>query len=470
MSKRIDVIIGLVSLFLVVKAQNVTIYGTALTYKNKTITAYKYTDFITNQKKELTSCKVDSNGNFEFKFSVNAVQLVFLDLETTLGFIYVEPNKTYHVLLPAYQPISLQQQLSPYFQPAAYRLYILNADTTSLNFTIAKIDYFYQKILQLIANHAINRDTIAKKIDWLHTIAPDSGFVGDYLNSTIELLKVQLFYYNKKKIAINFLKHNKLQWNNPAYFKFFNYVFSNCFKGNFFNFYDIAKSISNQDFNKLTQIISFSLDTINQNTSQLIALKGLHDLFYSVKDLDVDIIGTIKNSFNYIQDSNITEIANNIYHKLTTMRIGYPPPNFKLRNHLGFKRSLRAFRGKFVYLNFCHPKLLACQQQLPILAKYYESAPKDFEIITIIYGLTYKEFKKFVRSHKNYKWKFLYGGDDKHLLQKYNVCAFPTYYLIDPDGNLVANPAPSPEEDFKQVFTAQYKKWYQKNANAPRIR
>jgi hypothetical protein len=35
------------------------------------------------------------------------------------------------------------------------------------------------------------------------------------------------------------------------------------------------------------------------------------------------------------------------------------------------------------------------------------------------------------------------------VLKEYDIRAFPTYFLIGPDGKLILSPAPSPSEDFE---------------------
>jgi thioredoxin-related protein len=46
----------------------------------------------------------------------------------------------------------------------------------------------------------------------------------------------------------------------------------------------------------------------------------------------------------------------------------------------------------------------------------------------------------------------LIAGTRNDLLKQYKIKAYPTYYLIDPDGNFLFSPAPSPAENFESVF------------------
>ncbi len=453
-------------------AQNSIVFGKALSYRNKTLTLFKYADYITFTPENLDTCTVDTAGNFYFSFPLKDTELVLVNLETTYGLLYAAPNQKYHVLLPQYKPITIEQQLSPYFKPQLIRLYVLNHDTTSLNFNIARIDYYFAKIQKIIVTHSASNDSILKLIKNFQKLYTKNTFEKSYLSYQTALLYAQKDYNQLSSIAKKYLAHKPILWNNPAYFRFFNYALSKSFSpdSKFFNIKKIYPNIIKHNFDSISTYIQANFDSCPKELSQLIALKGLYDLFYSETYFDNDIIKTIQNSYNSLTDSNLHLIAKNIYRLITQMRLNYSPPNFKLRDKLGLKHSLKSFRGKFIYLNFCHPELLPCQEQLPMLQKYYPNHPKDFEIVSIIYGLTYKQFKHFVKTHKQYSWKFLYGGDDKQLLHKYKVVAFPTYYLISPDGKLLTNPAPSPLENFEQTFISLYKKWHLQHENTQKIR
>jgi len=56
--------------------------------------------------------------------------------------------------------------------------------------------------------------------------------------------------------------------------------------------------------------------------------------------------------------------------------------------------------------------------------------------------------RKFLTSNK-YDWKFLLYDRQPEVLKQYDIRAYPTYFLIGPDGKLILSPAPSPSEDFE---------------------
>ncbi len=81
------------------------------------------------------------------------------------------------------------------------------------------------------------------------------------------------------------------------------------------------------------------------------------------------------------------------------------------------------------------------------------------EIVTVFVSQSKDDMKKMLETDKEIKWKFLWYGFDNQLLKNYDVRAYPMYYLVNPEGNLVMNPAPSPQEDFTSKFSALYRNW-----------
>jgi hypothetical protein len=49
-------------------------------------------------------------------------------------------------------------------------------------------------------------------------------------------------------------------------------------------------------------------------------------------------------------------------------------------------------------------------------------------------------------------WTFLHFGNQPSILEEYDIRAYPTYYLIGPDGKLLLSPAQSPGENFEQYL------------------
>jgi peroxiredoxin len=70
-------------------------------------------------------------------------------------------------------------------------------------------------------------------------------------------------------------------------------------------------------------------------------------------------------------------------------------------------------------------------------------------IITISTDPQEEILRQFLAKN-NYNWVFLHFDNQPDILKEYDVRAFPTYFLIGPDGKLIFSPSVSPSENFEQ--------------------
>ena len=462
--KRFLVTLGILTIVLYTEAQTIII-GNEKSYANKELKLYTYIDWITFTPTLLDSCLVDSAGNFKFSIINNTINQVFIDLQSKHGFLFALPNKTYNVALPPYQPLDMSQLLNPYFSPEPVLLPIINIDSTELNWKIRVFDHYYKIVRdQLVLRGVNNPDTVEYAINLLDKNTPQdtSLFYREYKKYRYASIRLSTYMKDLWVFADEYFLHNSPQLNNPAYMSLFNSVFDNCMSPlkHFFPSTNFLQGLKNKNFSQLVDSLMSMSSNTNYKVAQLIALRGLYDLYYDYEPAQELIIQTINHARNTIKDTNLRLIAQNIYNNITALRVGYQAPDFLLPNKIGIKRSLSNYRGKFIYLNFCHYQSIGCKEQMPLLKRYSQSAPKDFKVITIMYGMDKKQFRRWLQEHKDYNWTFLNGQDNPHILRMYKVVAFPTYYLIDPDGKILMSPAPTPTENFEERFISVYKKWH----------
>jgi peroxiredoxin len=142
------------------------------------------------------------------------------------------------------------------------------------------------------------------------------------------------------------------------------------------------------------------------------------------------------------------DIASSIRRKITRLLAGYPPPPFTLTDNQGKVVSLSDFAGRYVYLNFCTCQSYACLNEFNSLAKMHERLGEKLVILTVATDPMDTVLEKFLAKNQ-YNWTFLLYDKQPGILKEYDIRAFPTYFLIGPDGKLVYSPAPSPAEDIE---------------------
>lgn len=117
---------------------------------------------------------------------------------------------------------------------------------------------------------------------------------------------------------------------------------------------------------------------------------------------------------------------------------GQKAPNFTLPDTSLQQIQLSQFRGKYVLLDFWTTWCKPCIKSMKGFNALKEKYGNNLEIISISGDFQMKKMKEFMDKH-SYNWVFLFGGMQGEVLKTYNVKSFPTYYLIDPEGNFVNN-------------------------------
>lgn len=100
-------------------------------------------------------------------------------------------------------------------------------------------------------------------------------------------------------------------------------------------------------------------------------------------------------------------------------------------------------RGKFILIDFWGTWCKPCIQSIPILKQCFGSYDHSkFEIVSIAWDNSLDKVKNFIKRDGNIKWVNLFEDNttppNEKLFFKLKVNKFPTFFLIDDKGNLVA--------------------------------
>ena len=121
--------------------------------------------------------------------------------------------------------------------------------------------------------------------------------------------------------------------------------------------------------------------------------------------------------------------------------IGKPVANFSIADTAGIPHSLATYHGKYVLLDFwghwCHP----CIEAMPKVNALHQQYADKLTIIGIAMEGTNSAplWKKAIRQHHVPGLQLSELQADKGpVITGYNINAFPTYMLLDPQGKLVA--------------------------------
>lgn len=471
-------------------ANTVKIFGNAPEYANTKLCFKWFSDQITFKEEILAECNVDNAGNFSAAFDVDETTYTFLHLGAYEAFLFVEPGKTYQLILPERKDKTIADELNPYFQPIQYHLGLNNITEHELNYQLAYFDEIYTQILsgsmyesynnikkqnatsklnkvdtvfsqkaysRVLNNNSlviyknlkeINMNEQMQKVDSIFSNV-DNKYFNDFKKYKIAAFRNVFFNEKMKSISNTYYLNQEILYNNNAYMSLFNQVYDEYFI--YFGRTDSGKKIYN-DINKLRSYTeldkTLQQDSIlhNDTLRELVILKCLYDEFYNDKFSRSAMLTILDTLYAKTKIPEHKLIAGNIRDKVTKLMVGYKPPAFNLLDKDSNYVSLNDFEGKYVYLGFCTTVSYACIKEFEMLRNLYKNHKDHFEIIMICMDETLQQMKHFVE-RKKYPFTFLYYGNQSEVFKDYDIRAFPTYYFIDKEGKLSISPAPSPGEN-----------------------
>jgi len=440
--------------------QQIRIYGEAPQFSNYEIVFEHYQNFLNREQQPLFTIKIDEKGKFDISRELDEITYAFADLGRFRGFIYLEPGKEYELKLPPKKELSQAEKLNPFFQREKILLGILNETSKGLNPLIRDFDnaFNYQlntKAVELVTRK--NRSMALSIIDSLESGFPSNHeFFNKHKQYRYAKLRMLASRIPKRSIISEYFAEQPVMFSMPAYWE----AFRETFKG-------FGRQLFSQNefrtgpvtFEKIAGTIR--KDTLFQRTDLIesLVLWSLYESYHNEVIPRKQTIRLLEETSEKAALSKTRNTATILYERTSALRTGTRAPGFDLISFSGENKTLEDFRGKFVYLNFIHTDDHASRKDMNRIPRILEKFGEDLQVVTIIVNEDYDKAEQYVNNHQEKGWHFLFFGMNANLLENYNVEAVPLYYLIDPEGKIVASPAPSPGENFHDIFVAKFQKY-----------
>ncbi len=420
---------------------------------------YKGPYFIESDTTFEKECRVAEDGTFEFKFAVDRVRYAHINLQAYEGYLFLEPGKDYEIILPPKKGIELKDKLNPYFKPVKFYFQVKNREKPGLNYYIQEFEILYDsvflenavKIFQHRRNTQIEQDIKLLKERFKEY---DHPYFQNFTKYRFANLRYLALNQSPDKIIETYFSKQSVLINNLAYMELLVDISEKYLLG-------IIKEANDPEFSKsfsesgnLFEIKHFIQKygrIYNDTLQETILLKGIYDGYYNNTFSKSELLNVLKLIVKQTSAEINRHIAAKMHYSATKLMPGRMAPHFELFDEDSVRAKLNLFRGKYLYLNFFSSKSYSCIQDLPVLQKIYDKHKDKLEIITVSVDEDFQNTLE-IAEKKDYTWTFLRYSKESDILEKYNVKAFPTYYLIDPGGQLALSPAPAPDREFEAKF------------------
>lgn len=435
-------------------AENVRIYGSNKSYAGTKVEIKYHTDVFTYSEKKISDFEVQADGSFSIDLSVDEVKLVFLPLGIYKGYLYLEPGKEYEIKLPPKKDLSPVQKLNPFFEKEELLIGVANVNQNDLNVLIRKlndkIDPFINRNFHKIYRRKDNSIgiTFSKelKLDYKDV---NNNFFQDYLTYRLGFLEYLAYPNSFIKIEKKYFENQEIKLNNSAYTSLYKKLYGNFLTGFFSQkeSLELSKALKSENtYRDIYELMRNYPAYKNSQFRELVIATSVFDAFtrkfYGQKKT-LEILSQLREHSTYEYNKNLSE---NYIKKITHLQISYPAPDFSIG-----KIQLADYKGKYLYLNFCNTESYPCLQDFKEIKKLKHQFGEQIEFLSIACDWDITKFIDFT-SKKTLDWPIIHIGNQEHLLNEYNIKAFPTYILINPEGNISKAPAQGPKENIQLEF------------------
>lgn len=445
--------IGLILLLLPLLAftqQGKTIIsGKHTSYAGDTLIFYSYSDWLTRVDEKIATVPVDAEGNFRLELDKPGVFMLFTELGIYRGSLLAQAGKSYSVILPPLIKKTQAQQLNPFFQPVEIILGVNNEDANSVFRQIDGVDNAIDSFIQVHQFDLQSKKAIRQSFNQFKKTQQakvEHKYALGYQDYRIAQLEQFFYHYPKKKLLEEFLLNKVVLYENQAYMDFLHLEFRNelssLLPGN-------CEAMQSKNLGSIRNKVDSVLNNSDPVFRDLWIIKGLYDGFYDGSYRAAEVLPVLQVLETDPQlEIGLRRMVSNSIRQITTLLPGYPAPGFNLRDQSGFDFYLETFKGKYLYLSFVSKDSYVFRQDIEILKLLQKRFTRNLEIVTISVDEDFTAFLDYM-DQQSCRWIFLNLDKQRDLLKQYKVRTFPSYYLIDPYGNVILAPAPSPQENFE---------------------
>lgn len=439
-------------IFHTLSAKETLIQGVVSGFEGKYIRLTTIEDYITQNEKKLAVAKI-IDGRFSFNISVQDVQQLIISIEDKSTSFYATKGAVYNIGLSYSEELNKGK-----IYDKVLSLHFSFPQKEDVNQILKSFNEDYSKFFETNAVY-IARGSATKEINQFCNLVSSNSyyyqneFVKNYIKYSCASLK-DAANFGKKSLKAAYLQNQPIEYNNKEYIYFFQQFYSTVFKDIVLGSKgaELLKEMTiNYDLDKTLNFIKKYLDTENTAYAELFLMDGLYAVYFDQivnKESSKKILGMLTTKASTPENKLI---AKNILKKLSYYGKEAIAPNFSLYNDKNELVQLKDVKGKYIYLNFWASWSLPSVKEMQVIKNLHNRLGDKITFVSINLDDDKDNFLRLSKKY-NYNWVNLHYGNDYEVKEKYQVKTVPTYLLINADGKIENNMAPSPQDAGDYLF------------------
>lgn len=433
-----------------------TISGLAPYFRQHTIKAFIYNDYVSHSYRELAKSPIDSAGNFVLKFNLEESTFLFLKIGQCKIELYAEPDSGYTLSIGL--PDTLQLKLINHDAQVDYKL--ISAHRNGLNSLIAQvnndIDEFFTTHYELFLVKAARTKTDSFRVALNKKYEPyfTNYFFKNYFRYALASLDLGA-YHSSSFLYSNYLSGPVLYTNNQYfdfindYYKSYLSLFADSKKGE-----ELLIAVNtNSNYTKAYEVFKTDVQIKNDTLRELVFIKGLYEFYFRQDCAKDKVLKCLQYATKNAMVAQNRSIAENIYTKLSAFFIGSPAPDFELKNAAGKLVKLSSYKGKAVIVTFGASWSEDFINETKVLNRYQKEFGKKVVVLNVIAEDDLSQLKQIWKVNK-YNSELLSYVNHPEVLEQYGVKSLPEFFLIDKNGDFLEAPSEMPSRINPAKYTA----------------
>ena len=460
--KQTAILIALIALAASGVAQvNVQLRGQGENLAGKTVELYCYDDMLTLAERRLDECVADSNGAFELACYLTYPRLVFVQVELYSQSFYAEPGRTYQIFLPHFR-WEQDEERNVFLDPVALPLEFLDLPDDELNLRILRFD---STVDAYLSAHRVHFDPRYKpNRTWMDSLEAacrpegldSNSYFARYVDYSLAEMRYAMRFASRGRMWERHVEGKTLLYHDENYMRMLLTLADGMISKGTRKLpkWKIAEWVG--EANLPVYLDSIGTDPLlrDEQLRELAALVALKESFYDADYSRDGVRQLVRQLGEQTKWEQHRALAQRLLELFDRANEGSEPLRDVVLPDVDHRPvGLDSLQGKWLYISFVRANDANCQRELETMAHFRDTvySQGDVEFISIDCDREFQKMYHLLRNNRrgnNYHWLWLHFDGDYHLLERLGVVAFPTFLLVDPQGNRVYDYTPAPESGF----------------------